>query len=87
MSDLKNCCSLKRKRPPRIEIPSVLREDQADIVVGKWKGRDLLEEEDVFSGNGVAVLAVKGKKKFMEDAHRVVNLNTGDFKKVKIRTF
>lgn len=65
-------CSLKRKRPPKIEIPNVLREIAVD--------RDLSVREYVplkdavcSSGYGVGVFSLKGKKKFMEDAHKIVS--------------
>ncbi|KAF2282250.1 hypothetical protein GH714_043891 [Hevea brasiliensis] len=64
-------CSLKRKRPPKIEIPNVLQEIQAD----KLKYKDLTPRNDpiCFSGIGVGVSAIKGNKKFMEDTHKIVS--------------
>ncbi|XP_073145306.1 probable protein phosphatase 2C 14 [Henckelia pumila] len=65
-------CSLKRKRPPKIEIPNVSREISADIseCSGARGGGD---GAVCFSDSGVAVFSVKGKKKFMEDAHKIVS--------------
>ncbi|KAF2289256.1 hypothetical protein GH714_032470 [Hevea brasiliensis] len=64
-------CSLKRKRPPKIEIPNVLQEIQAD----KLKFKDLTPRNHpiCFSGIGVGVSAIKGNKKFMEDTHKIVS--------------
>ncbi|KAH7857652.1 hypothetical protein Vadar_015014 [Vaccinium darrowii] len=57
--------SLKRKRPPTIEIPNVLRE----IPFRDFAPRD--DDAVSFSGSGVGVFSVKGKKKFMEDTHKI----------------
>ncbi|KAK9276914.1 hypothetical protein L1049_006452 [Liquidambar formosana] len=72
-------CSLKRKRPPTIEIPGVLLEIQTD----KLKSRDLTPQNDAFSfsGVGVGVSSLKGKKKFMEDTHKIVSLSHGNLNK------
>ncbi|GER25355.1 protein phosphatase 2c [Striga asiatica] len=64
-------CSLKRKRPPKIEIPNVLHDISPDIV-------KMREASTCFADNGVGVFSVKGKKKFMEDAHRVLSSADGD---------
>ncbi|XP_010556208.1 PREDICTED: probable protein phosphatase 2C 14 [Tarenaya hassleriana] len=71
--------SLKRKRPPQIEIPHVLQEIQPD----KLKSRDFAHQNDTvcFSGNGFGVVSNKGKKKFMEDTHRVAPCLPGSTKK------
>ncbi|XP_059448059.1 uncharacterized protein LOC132179366 [Corylus avellana] len=62
--------SLKRKRPPKIEIPSVLQEIQTD----RSASRDSAPQDDaVCLGEiGVGVSSVKGKKKFMEDTHKIL---------------
>uniref|UniRef100_A0A2C9UMX3 protein-serine/threonine phosphatase n=1 Tax=Manihot esculenta TaxID=3983 RepID=A0A2C9UMX3_MANES len=72
-------CSLKRKRPPKIEIPNVLQEIQAD----KLKFKDLSPSDDsiCFSGIGVGVAAIKGNKKFMEDTHKIVSCLNGSSNK------
>ncbi|XVF85066.1 hypothetical protein PTKIN_Ptkin17bG0088500 [Pterospermum kingtungense] len=72
-------CSLKRKRPPKIEIPNVLQEIQANAL----KVKDVSPPEDAvcFSGLGVGVFSVKGKKKFMEDAHKIVSCLHGNSNK------
>ncbi|KAF7834461.1 putative protein phosphatase 2C 14 [Senna tora] len=58
--------SLKRKRPPRIEIPNVLREIQTEKLV------DSKEKEGVSCGGvGFGVFSVKGKKMCMEDTHKI----------------
>lgn len=65
-------CSLKRKRPPMLAIPNILRE----IIVDKeLSSRECVSSEDSisFSDSGVGVFSVKGKKKFMEDAHKIVS--------------
>ncbi|PQP97669.1 hypothetical protein Pyn_10516 [Prunus yedoensis var. nudiflora] len=66
--------SLKRKRPPMIEIPNVLQEIKTEKV------RDFTPENDAicFSGIGVGVSASKGKKKFMEDTHKIVSCLQGN---------
>ncbi|KAB1203125.1 putative protein phosphatase 2C 14 [Morella rubra] len=62
--------SLKRKRPPKIEIPNVLQEIQAD----SFTCRDYTARDDAvcLAGIGVGVSSVKGKKKFMEDTHKIL---------------
>ncbi|KAL1550385.1 protein-serine/threonine phosphatase [Salvia divinorum] len=62
--------SLKRKRPPKIDIPIVLREIPADICNGQ-AAAGIGDGAACFSSSSVAVFAVKGKKKFMEDAHNI----------------
>ncbi|PSS25962.1 Protein phosphatase 2C 14 [Actinidia chinensis var. chinensis] len=64
--------SLKRKRPPTIEIPNVLREIRAETKMGYG---ELAPRNDAvcFSASGVGVYSVKGKKKFMEDTHKIVS--------------
>ncbi|XVE85175.1 hypothetical protein DITRI_Ditri17bG0070400 [Diplodiscus trichospermus] len=72
-------CSLKRNRPPKIEIPTVLQE----ILANTPKVKDFTPEDDAvcFSGLGVGVFSVKGNKKFMEDAHKIVSCLHGNSKK------
>ncbi|OMO60249.1 phosphatase 2C (PP2C)-like protein [Corchorus capsularis] len=72
-------CSLKRKRPPKIEIPNVLQEIQANAL----KVKDVTPQDDVvsFCGLGVGVFSVKGKKKFMEDTHKIVSCLHGNSNK------
>ncbi|OWM89692.1 probable protein phosphatase 2C 14 [Punica granatum] len=76
--------TLKRKRPPNIEIPNVLRE----VRPGELKLRDSTPKKSdaacLGSAAGVGVFSVKGKKKFMEDTHRIIpsflgNPNKGFF--------
>lgn len=69
---LASSSSLKRKRPPKICIPNVLREISADISKGK-KG----DGGVCFSACGVGVFSIKGKKKFMEDAHKIFHSSNG----------
>ncbi|KAI3467603.1 hypothetical protein Pfo_024266 [Paulownia fortunei] len=70
-------CSLKRKRPPKIEIPNVLREISADIFEGRTaQGRG--DGAVCFADSGVGVFSLKGKKKFMEDAHKIVSSSNGN---------
>lgn len=69
--------SLKRKRPLKIEIPAVLSEIPVDVFKecgGRWKG----DEPVCFAESGVGVYSLKGKKKFMEDSHRVYSSSNGD---------
>ncbi|VVA94416.1 unnamed protein product [Arabis nemorensis] len=68
--------SLKRKRPPQIEIPNVLQEIQNDNL----RFRDLTQQNDAvfFGGNGFGVVSTKGKKKFMEDSHRIASCFAGN---------
>lgn len=72
--------SLKRKRPPQIEIPNVLQEIQTDNL----RFRDLAHQNDAvcFGGNGFGVVSSKGKKKFMEDSHRIAPCFAGSSNKV-----
>ncbi|KAJ6721929.1 PROTEIN PHOSPHATASE 2C [Salix viminalis] len=82
------CSSLKRKRPPMIEIPNVLQEINTvnSNTSTKFHFRELTPKNTAlsFCGNGVGVSAIKGKKKFMEDTHKIVpclhgNSNQGFF--------
>ncbi|KAB5537503.1 hypothetical protein DKX38_015036 [Salix brachista] len=82
------CSSLKRKRPPMIEIPNVLQEINSvnSNTSTKSHFRELTPKNTAlsFCGNGVGVSAIKGKKKFMEDTHKIVpclhgNSNQGFF--------
>lgn len=70
--------SLKRKRPPMIEIPNVLQEIQTDRL------QDRLQHSNAicFEGVGVGVFSLKGKKKFMEDTHKIVTCMQGNSNKV-----
>ncbi|KAJ0242897.1 protein phosphatase 2C 14 [Hirschfeldia incana] len=64
--------SLKRKRPPQIEIPNILQEIQTDNL--RFRDHDSAARQNdavCFGGNGFGVVSRKGKKKFMEDSHRV----------------
>ncbi|XP_022775606.1 probable protein phosphatase 2C 14 [Durio zibethinus] len=72
-------CSLKRKRPLKIEIPNLLQEIQANSL----KVRDVTPRDEAvcFSGLGVGVFSVKGKKKFMEDTHKIVSCLHGNSNK------
>jgi protein phosphatase 1L len=72
--------SLKRKGPPGIEIPSVLQEIQTD----RSTSRDPAPQDDaVCLGEiGVWVSSVKGKKKFMEDTHKILPCLQGKSNKV-----
>ncbi|KAM1103015.1 hypothetical protein ACFX19_011766 [Malus domestica] len=65
--------SLKRKRPPMIAIPNVLQEIKTE------KLRDFTPQNGAvcFNGIGVGVSASKGKKKFMEDTHKIVSCLQG----------
>ncbi|CAI9093037.1 OLC1v1028438C1 [Oldenlandia corymbosa var. corymbosa] len=73
-------CSLKRKRPPKIEIPNVLREIVVDKKEsscfrggGGGSAAPSLQDAVCATGYGVGVYSLKGKKKFMEDAHKIVS--------------
>ncbi|KAJ8758938.1 hypothetical protein K2173_002717 [Erythroxylum novogranatense] len=69
----------KAKRPPQIEIPNVLQE----IQTGHLKFREPVSQDQTYSssGIGVGVFAVKGKKKFMEDTHKIVSCLHGNSSK------
>ncbi|KAL8052672.1 hypothetical protein ABFX02_05G020800 [Erythranthe guttata] len=75
-------CSLKRKRPPRIEIPNVLREVSTDTFKGCGGGAR--EKGDggaavvCFADSGVGVFSLKGKKKFMEDSHKILSSSSSN---------
>ncbi|PON64258.1 Protein phosphatase [Parasponia andersonii] len=58
--------SLKRKRPPSIEIPKVLTEIRTDNFTPRNDGVS-------FGEAGVGVFSRKGKKKFMEDTHKIAS--------------
>ncbi|KAM7464673.1 hypothetical protein LguiA_032794 [Lonicera macranthoides] len=66
-------CSLKRKRPPKIEIPNVLQlipTTDANLTL-----QDSQAQEETttlsFTGFDVALFSIKGKKMFMEDTHKI----------------
>ncbi|XP_022132306.1 probable protein phosphatase 2C 14 isoform X2 [Momordica charantia] len=66
-----SCCWLKRKRPPKIEIPTVLQE----IEIQPHKLELATPPTDTVSSAGndhVGVFSVKGKKRFMEDTHKII---------------
>ncbi|KAI3900390.1 hypothetical protein MKW92_033705 [Papaver armeniacum] len=75
--------SLKRKRPPKIQIPSVLKEIQVD----KVRIRDFNNDNKVqnriveYFEPGVGVFSIKGKKKNMEDNHMIALGFNGNPKK------
>lgn len=79
-------CSLKRKRPPKIEIPNVLREISTEI----FKERSVSVSQGQsdgpvwFTDSGVGVFSLKGKKKFMEDAYKVFASSNGNKVVIKI---
>ncbi|GKV14609.1 hypothetical protein SLEP1_g25452 [Rubroshorea leprosula] len=70
-SFLDSSCSLKRKRPPKIQIPNVLREIPAEELAF----RDFTPMNDAvsFCVAGVGISSVKGKKQFMEDTHKILS--------------
>lgn len=75
-------CSLKRKRPPKIQIPNVLKEIEID---SQFKfGCSPVKNDSIccFEDLGVGVYSIKGKKKFMEDTHKIVSSIDGNSKKV-----
>uniref|UniRef100_A0A803L0V0 protein-serine/threonine phosphatase n=1 Tax=Chenopodium quinoa TaxID=63459 RepID=A0A803L0V0_CHEQI len=74
-------CSLKRKRPPKIQIPNVLQEISVDTQI-KF-GCSPVKNDGIycFEDLGVGVCSIKGKKKFMEDTHKIVSSIDGNAKK------
>ncbi|XVF43894.1 hypothetical protein PTKIN_Ptkin02bG0077600 [Pterospermum kingtungense] len=66
-------CSLKRKRLPKIQIPSILQEIQPNTP----KLKDATHQVHTALGVG----GVKGKKKFMEDTHKIVSFCHGNTNK------
>ncbi|KZV49243.1 putative protein phosphatase 2C 14 [Dorcoceras hygrometricum] len=70
-------CSLKRNRPPKIEIPNVLREISTDIFKQCEPKEDGIDGNQGFCDYGVGVYSLKGKKKFMEDAHKIYSSKDG----------
>ncbi|GJU61198.1 probable protein phosphatase 2C 14 [Tanacetum coccineum] len=70
----------KRKRPPMIEIPSVLQVIESEG--GKFlpeKGQErCVKGMFSASGFGVGVCSVKGRKSFMEDAYSIVSSSNTD---------
>ncbi|XP_051148619.1 probable protein phosphatase 2C 14 [Andrographis paniculata] len=72
---------LKRKRPLKIEIPNVLREISMDAFKGKIESENdgaICCFTGSNSGVGFGVCSLKGKKKFMEDAHKIFSSSNGD---------
>ncbi|KAK6116557.1 hypothetical protein DH2020_049663 [Rehmannia glutinosa] len=72
-----NFSSLKRKRRLKIEIPNVLREISADLLKG-CSGKAQGDGSVCFADCGVGVFSIKGKKKFMEDAHKIISSSNGN---------
>lgn len=71
---------LKRKRPPHLDIP-----DLEPTSTDYFSVRDFAQQNDAvvcFGGNGFGVVSRNGKKKFMEDTHRIVPCLVGSSKKV-----
>ncbi|XP_009621026.1 putative protein phosphatase 2C 14 isoform X1 [Nicotiana tabacum] len=62
-------CSLKRKRPPKIEIPSLLCEIRVNS--------EPCFKNDCFSGHGVGLFCRKGKKTIMEDTYKIISTSNG----------
>ncbi|PIA51647.1 hypothetical protein AQUCO_01100484v1 [Aquilegia coerulea] len=88
LNTIKTSDSLKRKRPLKIQLPSsVLRE----IQIEKVKNKDNMSVEDQqpleYMGLGVGVFCKKGKKKVMEDTHKIFSGLNGNPKKVISRCF
>ncbi|XP_026404313.1 probable protein phosphatase 2C 14 isoform X1 [Papaver somniferum] len=75
--------SLKRKRPPKIQIPSVLKEIQVDKVrIRDFNNDNKVENRIVeYIEPGVGVFSIKGKKKNMEDSHMIALGFNGNPKK------
>ncbi|CAH8257412.1 unnamed protein product [Arabidopsis lyrata] len=70
---------LKRKRPPHLDIP-----DLEPTSTDYFSVRDFAQQNDAvvcFGGNGFGVVSRNGKKKFMEDTHRIVPCLVGSSKK------
>ncbi|XP_038884362.1 uncharacterized protein LOC120075223 [Benincasa hispida] len=65
-------CSLKRKRPPKIEIPTVLQEIQAHKLEDATPRTDSVSFSRNDFADHVGVFSVKGKKRFMEDTHKII---------------
>ncbi|XP_076941622.1 putative protein phosphatase 2C 14 [Bidens hawaiensis] len=64
----------KRKRPPMIEIPNLLK--LTEFSGDEFKSRNCemrAEGVELGSGFGVGVCSVKGRKSFMEDMHTIVS--------------
>ncbi|MCD9639323.1 hypothetical protein HAX54_023763 [Datura stramonium] len=70
-------CSLKRKRPLKIEIPRpiVLCEIRVDSEPFLKNGADTTPM--CFVGHGVGLFCRKGKKTFMEDTHKIISSSHG----------
>lgn len=79
-------CSLKRKRPPKIQIPKVLQEIAVDTQIKFGCSPVKNDGSCSFEDLGVGVCSIKGKKKFMEDTHKIVSCINGNTKKVKYCT-
>ncbi|XP_009800621.1 putative protein phosphatase 2C 14 [Nicotiana tabacum] len=66
-------CSLKRKRPPKIEIPSLLCEIRVNSEPCFKNDAAVTKHPICFSGHGVGLFCRKGKKTIMEDTHKIIS--------------
>ncbi|KAJ4960331.1 hypothetical protein NE237_020241 [Protea cynaroides] len=73
------CLSLKRKRPPMIEIPQVLREICTEKLI--FHEKTVGDQPLGFDGDEVGVFSMKGQKKVMEDTHKIVSAINGHSRK------
>ncbi|XP_043725493.1 uncharacterized protein LOC122672049 [Telopea speciosissima] len=73
------CLSLKRKRPPMIEIPRVLQEIHTEKFI--FHEKTVGDQPLCFDELEVGVFSMKGKKKVMEDTHKIVSSLNGESRK------
>ncbi|CAH9108442.1 unnamed protein product [Cuscuta europaea] len=67
-------CYLKRKRPPQLQIPNVLGDIRAEADPTSKASATITQNDAVrSSAKGVGVFSVKGRKKLMEDSHKIVS--------------
>ncbi|XP_059308444.1 probable protein phosphatase 2C 14 [Lycium ferocissimum] len=66
-------CSLKRKRPPNIEIPTTTILSEIPLNSLNAAADTNTTTPICFVGNGVAFFSRKGKKTFMEDTHNIIS--------------
>ncbi|KAH9614976.1 hypothetical protein KSS87_014095 [Heliosperma pusillum] len=65
--------TLKRKRPPKIQIPSVLK--QIEVSGFSPVNNEVISS---FEDACVGLFSVKGQKKFMEDSHKIISSINGN---------
>lgn len=71
--------SLKRKRPPKLDIPKSPRE----LKMISLKEKAIVDESNSLEGDHYGFYCKKGRKEVMEDTHNVTTNILGDDKQVR----